>query len=145
METIFKKVHTGKDLVISGITIAAGIGLYFLNAGLGGVIGVCGLLMLLLYKAGYKANGEGPVLIKKAQDIPHPCRQSVIDYLNGKDVTPELNGAAHGASARLETYSNKEAGIVYAQLFDFINYNYEKATEMVESHSPRADQLLSKL
>lgn len=145
MDIEFKKVHTGKDLAISGITLAAGIGLYFLNAGLGGVIGVCGLLMLLLYKAGYKANGEGPVLTKKAQDISHACRQSVVDYLNGKDVTPELKGAALGASARLEIYSNKEAGIVYAQLFDFSNYNYEKATEIVELHSPRADKLLIQL
>ena len=145
MEIIFKKVHTGKDLAVSGIIIAAGIGLYFLNAGLGIFLGVCGLLMLLFYKAGYKANGEGPVLTKKAQDISHACRQSVFDYLNGKDVTPELNGAALGASARLETYSNKEAGIVYAQLFDFSDYNYEKATEIVEIHSPRADKLLCKL
>lgn len=145
MDIKFKKVHTGKDLAISGITLAAGIGLYFLNAGLGGVIGVCGLLMLLLYKAGYKANGEGPVLTKKAQDISHACRQSVVDYLNGKDVTPELKGAALGASARLEIYSNKEADIVYAQLFDFSNYNYEKATEIVELHSPRADKLLIQL
>jgi hypothetical protein len=63
--------------------------------------------------------------------------------LNGKDVTPELSGAALGASARLETYSNKKAGVVYAQLFDFSNYTYEKATELVELHSPRADKLLS--
>ena len=145
MEIIFKKVHTGKDLAVSGIIIAAGIGLYFLNAGLGIFVGVCGLLMLLFNKNGYKANGEGPVLTKKAQDISHACRQSVFDYLNGKDVTPELNGAALGASARLETYSNKEAGVVYAQLFDFSNYNYEKATEIVEIHSPRADKLLCKL
>ena len=145
MEYKFKKVHTGKDLAISGIIIAAGIGLYFLNAGLGCVIGVCGLLMLFLYKTGYKLVGEGPVLTKKAQDISRSCRQSVIDYLNGKDVTPELNGAALGAAARLETYSNKEAGVVYAQLFDFSNYDYEKATEIVELHSPRADKLLNQL
>ena len=53
MESILKKVHTGKDLAISGIIIAAGIGSYFLNAGLGILLGVCGLLMLLFYKAGY--------------------------------------------------------------------------------------------
>ena len=143
MDIQLKKVHTGKDLAISGITLAAGIGLYFVNAGLGGVIGACGLLMLLFYKAGYKANGEGPVLTKKAWDLSHASRQSVFEYLNGKDVTPELSGAAIGASARLETYSNKKAGIVYAQLFDFSNYTYEKATELVELHSPRADKLLS--
>ena len=145
METTFKKVYTGKDLAISGITLAAGIGLYFLNAGLGCVIGACGLLMLLFYKAGFKAHGNGPVLTKKAKDLSRTSRQSVIDFLNGKDVDPVLDGAALGASALLETYSNKKAGVVYAQLFDFSNYTYEKATEIVEIHSPRADKLLRQL
>jgi hypothetical protein len=145
METQLKKIHTGKDLFISGIIIAAGIGLYFWNAGLGGVIGVCGLLMLLFYKAGYKANGEGPVLTKKAMDLSHACRNSIVDYLGGKDVDPALNEAGLGASVRLEVYYNKAEGIVFAQLFDFSNYTYEPATQLVELHSPRADKLLGKL
>ena len=145
METIFRKVHTGKDLLISGIITLAGIGLYFWIAGLGSVIGVCGLLMLLLYKTGYKANEEGPVLTRKAFDVAHSCRQSIKDYLDGKDVTPELNLPGAGGVVRLEVYFNKEAGIAYAQLFDFSNYTYEKATEMVELYRPHADKLLSKL
>ena len=145
MEITLKKVHTGKDLAISGITLAAGIGLYFLNAGLGCVIGACGLLMLLFYKAGYKADGNGPVLTKKKRDLSRTSRQSVFDFLNGKDVDPVLDGAALGASALLEIYFNKNAGVVYAQLFDFSNYTYEKATEIVEIHSPRADKLISRL
>ena len=145
METIFKKVHTGKDLLISGIITVAGVGLYFWNAGLGGVIAVCGLLMLLFYKAGYKAGGEGPVLTKKAMDLSRSCFNSLVDYLSGKDVEPELNDAALGAACRLEVYFNKDAGIAYAQVFEFSNYTYEKATELVELHSPKADKLLSKL
>ena len=54
MEFKFKKVHTAKDLIISILVIAAGVGLYFVNEGLGGVIGVCGLLLLIFYKACYK-------------------------------------------------------------------------------------------
>lgn len=145
METKLKNVHTGKDFVISGTIIAAGIGLYFLNAGLGGVIGVCGLLMLFFYKGGYKANGEGPVLTKKAMDVSRSCLNSLTSYLGGKDVEPELIDAAIGASIRLEVYYNKEAGVVYAQVFEFSNYTYEPATELVELHSPKADKLLSKL
>lgn len=145
METIFKKVHTGKDLLISGIITVAGVGLYFWNAGLGGVIAVCGLLMLLFYKAGYKANGEGPVLTKKGMDLSRSCFNSLVDYLSGKDVNPALNEAGLGASVRLEVYYNKAEGIVYAQLFDFSNYTYEPATQLVELHSPKADKLLSKL
>ena len=58
MEIKFKRVHIAKDLIISAIVLASGIGLYFVNAGLGGVIAAGGLLMLLLYKGGYKREGE---------------------------------------------------------------------------------------
>lgn len=146
MEFNFKKVHTVKDLVISAIVLAAGIGLYFISAGLGGVIAACGILMLLLYKAGYKLEGkEGPVLTKKAFDVAQSCRQSIKDYLDGKDVDPVLTAPGSGGVARVEVYFSKEAGVAYAQLFDFSSYNYEKATEIVELHSPRADKLISKL
>lgn len=145
MNIYFKKVHTVKDLVLSVVVTLAGIGLYFLNQGLGGVVFACGLLMLIFYKAGYKANGEGPVLTKKAQDLPRTCRQSIVNYLEGKDDDLELGLSGLGASVRLETYYNKEAGVAYVQLFDFSNYTYEPATEIVELHSPKADNLLSKL
>ena len=35
MEYNFKKVHTGKDLAISILVLLTGVGLYFLNPGLG--------------------------------------------------------------------------------------------------------------
>ena len=35
MQIRVKKVHTKKDLIISATVLAAGIGLYFINAGLG--------------------------------------------------------------------------------------------------------------
>ena len=145
MEINFKKVHTGKDLTVSGIVLAVGVGLCFVHAGLGGFIGVCGLLMLLFYKSGYKANGSGLLLTKKALDVSHSCRQSIADYLDGKDTVPELNQPGAGGVVRLEVYFNREAGLAYAQLFDFSSYTYEKASEIVEIRSPRADRLISKL
>ena len=64
MEINFKRVHTGKDLIISAIVLAAGIGLFFVNKGLGIVLCLCGILMLLLYKAGYKrTEANGPILV----------------------------------------------------------------------------------
>ena len=40
MEINFKKVHTVKDLTISAIVLIAGIGLFFVNKGLGVLIAV---------------------------------------------------------------------------------------------------------
>ena len=45
MEYSLKRVHTGKDLAISSTILLAGIGLLFVNKGLGNCIGICGMLM----------------------------------------------------------------------------------------------------
>ena len=145
MEIKLKKVHTAKDLAISATILAAGIGLYFVNAGLGGVIGICGLLMLLFYKAGYNRAGEGIVLKKKALDVAHTCRDSLKGFLEGKDVEPVIKTNLNGGVIRLEAYYNADAAIAYVQLFDFSNYTYEPATGIVELRGPKADKLISKL
>ncbi|MBQ9174121.1 MAG: hypothetical protein IJV54_03185 [Bacteroidales bacterium] len=145
MENNIKRVHTGKDLAISSMILVLGIGLYFVNAGLGIVIAVCGCLMLLFVKSGAKMNGEGALLTKVALDIDHSCRDSVKDYLDGKDVDPKVEAPAKGGVVRLEAYFNRQEDIVYAQLFDFSNYTYEKATELVGISGVRARKLISKL
>ena len=145
MEIQLKKVHTRKDLMISAIVLAAGIGLYFVNAGLGITIAVCGLLMLLLYKGGYKREGDSLVLRKKALDVAHSCRDSLKGYLEGKDVEPVVEASMNGGVIRLEAYYNAEAAVAYVQLFDFSNYTYEPATELVELRGPRAEALIAKL
>ena len=38
-----------------------------------------------------------------------------------------------------------EAAVAYVQLFDFSNYTYEAATEIVELRGPRAQKLIAKL
>ena len=145
MEIKFKKVHTVKDLAISIIMVAAGIGLYFVNAGLGILIGVCGLLMLLFYKAAYKREGEDIVLKKSAVDVAHSCRESLKNFLDGKDVEPEVNTSVNGGVIRLEVYYSAAASVAYAQLFDFSNYSYVPATEIIELRGARADRLIKKL
>lgn len=145
MEIHFKKVYTAKDLVISTITLAAGIGLYFVNAGIGIVVAVCGLLLLLFLKSGYKRPGDKLVFKKKAFDVAHTCRDSLKGFLEGKDVEPEVRTNMDGGIIRLEVWYNTEAAIAYAQLFDFSNYNYEPATELIELHDSKALKLIGKL
>ena len=145
MEIKLKKVHTVKDLVISAIILAAGIGLYFVNAGLGGVIAACGLLLLVFYKGGYKREGENTVLHKAALDVSHSCRDSLKAFLDGKDVEPQIDKTAVGGIIRLEVCYNADAAVAYAQLFDFSNYTYEPATEIVELRGPKAEKLIGKL
>ena len=98
-----------------------------------------------LYKGGYKKDGQGIVLQKKSEDLCKACKPSVVDFLNGKDVTPQIKKGNEGGSVRLDVYYNAAAGIAYAQLFDFRNYAYEPETDVIEIHSPRADKLISQL
>lgn len=82
MEYRLKRVHTGKDLAISATILLAGIGLFFVNKGLGICIGICGVLMCLFYKGGYKKDGRGILLSKKSEDICKECRSSIYDFCN---------------------------------------------------------------
>jgi hypothetical protein len=145
MEIKLTKVHTTKDLLISAIVLAAGIGLYFINAGLGILLAVCGVLMLLFYKGGYKRKGEDIVLQKKALDVAHTCRDSLKGFLDGKDVEPEVNTSINGGIIRLEVYYNAVSSVAYAQLFDFSNYTYEPVTGIVELRGTKADKMITKL
>lgn len=145
MEIKFKKVHTVTDLLISVLIIAAGAGLYFVNAGLGIVIAVCGLLLLLFYQAGYKRVGENILLRKTALDVAYACRPSLKDFLDGKDVEPELASAENSGVVRLEVWFNRAESVAYAQLFDFSNYTYQEATPLVELRGERAARLIAKL
>lgn len=145
MDIHFKKVYTAKDLVISAITLAAGIGLYFVNAGIGIIVAVCGLLLLLFLKSGYKRPGDNLVFKKKAFDVAHTCRDSLKGFLEGKDVEPEVRTNMDGGIIRLEVWYNTEAATAFAQLFDFSNYNYEPATELIELHDSKALKLIGKL
>ena len=145
MEINFKKVHTGKDLAISTIVLLAGIGLFFVNKGLGITMAACGVAMFFFNKDGYKKDGQGIVFQKKSEDLCKSCKPSIVDYLNGKDVMPQIKKGNEGGSVRLDVYYNAAAGIAYAQLFDFRGYTYEPETDVVELHSPQADKLISQL
>ena len=145
MEINFRKVHTGKDLVISSIALLAGIGLFFVNKGLGVCVAVCGLGMFILCKGGYKADGKGILLTKTSQDICKSCKTSIVGFLEGKDSAPVLKEGNEGGSVRLDVYFNKAERVAYAQLFDFCNYTYEPATDIVMLTGGKADELISAL
>ena len=145
MEYNFKKVHTGKDLAISTVVLLAGVGLFFVNKGLGICIGICGLFMYLVYKGGYKKNGKGILLTRKSEDICKACRNSIVEFLEGKNTVPTIKQGNEGGSIRLDVYFNKDEQVAYAQLYDFCNYTYEPATGIVELKADKADKLISLL
>lgn len=144
MKTDIKSVHTSKDLMVSIPLIAIGAGLFFVNKGLGIVIALLGLVFLLLYKKGYRLEGVDCCFQKQDLELCKACRSSVMDYLSGKDVHPEIKEGNEGGSVRLVVYYNKAEGLAFAQLFDYKGYDYQPASEFVEIRRPRVDRLIDK-
>lgn len=145
MEYNFKKVHTGKDLAISTIVFLAAICLFFVNKELGICTEICSIFMFVFYKGGYKLDGQGILLTKYSEELCKDYMPSITDFLNGKDVIPQIKKGFEGGSVRLDVYYNATAGIAYAQLFDFINYSYVPVTGIIELNTPRADTLIAQL
>ena len=99
----------------------------------------------MLRRNEYPADIQNIVLQKKAFDIAHHCRDSVKGFLDGKDVEPEFDTSENGGVVRLEIYYNAEKAVAYARLFDFSNYAYVLATDIVELRGPRAEKLIVSL
>lgn len=145
MQSNFKKVHTGKDLTISLAVLIAGIGLFFTNKWLGVFIILCGLLTLLLFKTGFRKEGQTSVLSRVSKDISKTCSLSVIGFLRGEDCSLVIKDGNEGGSMRLITYFSKQDHIAYVQLLNYSNYLYESAIEDVELTGARADEFIEKM
>ena len=143
MEITLRKVHTNKDIIISSSVIIAGFCLFFLNKGLGIFIALIGIFMLLMYKDGYKNETNDILLKKKSLDISRYCRQSVVNFLDGRNNSLEFFEGNSGGTIRLDVFYNQEASIAYAQLFDFNNLSFEQATELKEFQGLDAEILMS--
>ena len=145
MENIFKKCHTKNDLIISSITIIAGVGLFFASKAVGITIVLCGVLMLFIYKTGYKHEDSNTIFTKTAFELSVHCRQSVLDFLEGRKETVELIHGNEGGTLRLEVWYNKEERIAYAQLSDYYDYIFHPIAGITKFEDEKAQTLISKL
>ena len=97
------------------------------------------LILSVLLSCLFSGSGQDYAAVEERE------HETVVEYLNGKDVTPQVKKGSEGGSVRLDVFYNATEGIAYAQLFDFRNYSYEPETDVVELHSPKADKLISQL
>lgn len=139
----FDKVHTVKDLVISILILGSGAGLFLVHMGLGIMLVISGVLSLLFFKSGYRDPVTQVVLRKSCAEADKKCRQSLLDFISGLIDEPEIVRTGVGPVVRIEIYHNFEEGVAYIQLFDFENYNYVPATEILGLDENRAAKLLS--
>ena len=140
-----RKVHTVLDLVISAVVLAAGVGLYFVLPGWGILFALIGILLFTFYKRANMCVGDKTLLKEKTLDLATDIREQLTAFLSGQADIPELTPSGEDEHLYLEVYYNADAAVVYAQLFDFSNYTYEPATEIVELRGEKAEKLIGKL
>lgn len=145
IENNMVKVHTTKDFAISIAVIIIGVGIIFWITAIGIVIVLVGLLMLLVYKSGYKLNNQGAILKKKSVELSRKCRQAVMEALDGKNSNPELVEGNEGGTILLEVWYNNDENVGFAQLSDFQDYNFQKTTQIIELDPLITKNLLSKI
>ena len=145
MEIIIKKVHAPKDLIISSIILIAGIALFFVSKGVGCFLLVCGIASLLLYKSGYKKEGDSVLLCKKSLELCGNCRPSLLDFLNGKHNNPEIVPGNEGGTVLLEIWYNKKNHVAYTQLSEFRELSFQKLTDIVELSSDDTNKILERV
>lgn len=141
MENTFNRVHTSCDLTISIIIIIAGIGLFFVNKVLGLFIAAVGLVMLSVFKKGYKFDKCDFVLKKKSLYISRVNRQSILDFIDGRNSAPVLCEGNKGGTVLLDIFYNVKEKTAFVQLFDYNNLSYEPATEVVRLHEAQFDSI----
>ena len=145
MQNNFVKIHTKKDLLLSVVIIIAGIGLFFINKVAGIAIALLGILILIFYKTGYKFTGSDVILKHKKLEISRKYQQSVLDFLNGKSESLEMQPGNEGGTLLLEAWYNEQEGIAYAQLHTYQELRFQPITEVIELQKDDSQKLIEKL
>ena len=145
MNNKIRKVHTITDISISGILLAIGVGLIFVNEIVGIFLIITGIALLIFFKAGYKYDNQNTILKHKSLELSRKCQQSILDFLEGKTTDFESITGNEGGCILLEVWYNKSKGEAFAQLFTFQEMNYHKSTEIIELPSESAKTLMEKL
>ena len=117
----------------------------FVNKAIGIVMIIAGVLLIIFFKSGYRYNNQGALLCKKSKEWSKKCQQSVLDFLNGKSQELKTTSGNDGGTILLEAWYNKTENIAYAQLFVFEDLHFQKATDLVELQSSKAQQLIEEL
>ena len=145
MEKNFKRVHTSTNIIVTAVIAVAGIGLFFVNAGLGAALIVMAVLLFFLWKSGFRKEGSDTVFTKEAIDVPRSFRENILSFLEGKSEDVEFKEGCEGGCVRIESYFNKKEKIAFAQLMDFSSYTYQPACDMVELRGEKAVKLIETL
>lgn len=133
------------DLIISGVILIAGIGLFFVSKGFGIVVGLCGVLTFLFYKSGWRRIGDNMPLKHRSVQLSRNCKSSITDFLDGKTNEVNIRMGNEGGTLLLRIWYPADLHKSYVQLFDYIELQFQPITEIIELNRTATQNLMSKL
>ena len=149
MKPHFYRVRSVKDIVISVTLIIAGIALmsYPSEIGitiLGMFLFLIGSLFLYLFKSVYKKEGTKEIYHKRELQFRREILQTIQDAVLSDPNQIDMKKEGMGWTVKLNIYFSREADKGYIQLYEYIPYNYEPCTQMLEYRINQIDKLLNK-
>lgn len=143
METVnIKKTRSAKDIIVTFLFLAAGIGLLFCSDSmfiLGCTLIAFALILFLAMKSSYIIEGKEGSFKRKTANYPKPQKEELVSFLEGKSekVVPEAPG---GLLMYIYYRSDKSAG--FAQINDFDQYEYKPITDLLPLNAKQVHGLL---
>ena len=133
------------DLIISGLIVMAGIGIFFVSKWGGIAVALCGLLSFLVYKSGWKREGDDTPLRHRTVEVSRNCKTSLMEFLEGKNEEPNVRPGNEGGTLLLEMWYASDLSKSYVQLSEYMELRFQEITEIVELNESATQNLLSKL
>lgn len=138
MEKNFVRAHSALDLTISISLIAGGATLVSLPTSqsvnvLGFFLMTAGLILLFIYKSGYKDNESGERYTKKEHFFAQSERSRILEAVeNNKMRDIDYADEDKGNGLRLDIYINSKKSKAFVQVFEYIPYKYEPCSDQYE-------------
>lgn len=147
MEERFSRVRSAKDIAISVVLLAAGIGLIVTPDSVplnitGYTLGVAGLILFFLMKTSYRDSETGEVMKKTEKYFPASRSESILKALSTDPQSLDLKEENKGNGLKVDTYFNTKTGHVFTQLFEYIPYKYEPCSPVYSYDISKAEKLI---
>lgn len=134
----FVRAHSALDLTVSISLMAVGTILVTIPSSqavniLGFFMMFAGIILIMIYKSGYKNLETGERFLKKEHYFSLNMRTSVMEALdrnNPKGI--DYKEEDKGNNLRMDVYSNKKKDIAYIQLFEYVPYKYQPCSKIYE-------------
>lgn len=78
-------------------------------------------------------------------ELNYNCRESLLDFLNGKKIEPMLVQGNEGGTVLLEVWFNAPADIAYAKLSEYKELRFQPVTDIVKLPADQAQLLIQKI